>query len=146
MLQNTQLPLYFPLLPIHDLYLLSTYSKLSERVVHIYNAPIAVVSHGTEADSVFNYGNRVALDLFEMTWDELTRLPSRQSAETVSQKDRARLLADVTAKGFIDRYSGVRISRSGRRFMIESATVWNLLDGDDAHYGQAAMFRHWHFL
>jgi len=118
----------------------------AEAAKEIYYSPFAVVSHGIEADPVFNYGNRTALELFEMTWEEFTKLPSRQSAEAMSQEERNRLLADVASNGFIDHYSGVRISRSGRRFMIESATVWNLLDGNDAHCGQAALFEQWHFL
>ncbi|MGZ9083829.1 MAG: MEKHLA domain-containing protein [Rhodoplanes sp.] len=30
-----------------------------------------------------------------------------------------------------------------RRFLIERATVWNLLDRGGDYAGQAAMFRHW---
>ena len=71
------------------------------------------------------------------------RLPSRLSAEPVSQMERARLLEQVTARGFIDDYSGVRISRTGRRFLIRRATVWNLIDQTGTYQGQGAMFRDW---
>jgi len=118
----------------------------AEAAKEVSYSPIAVVSHGTEADPVFNYGNRAALELFEMTWDEFTRLPSRQSAESVSQEGRNRLLAEVAENGFIDHYSGVRISKSGRRFIFESAIVWNILDERGVHHGQAAMFKHWLYL
>jgi hypothetical protein len=112
----------------------------------IFDAPFVVVSHGTQGDPILNYGNRAALALWEMTWDVLTRTPSRLTAEAPAREERARLLTLVTERGFIDNYSGIRISKSGRRFRIEQATVWNLLDDSDDPYGQAAMFDHWEFL
>jgi hypothetical protein len=52
----------------------------------------------------------------------------------------------VTRQGFIDDYSGVRISKSGRRFRIARATVWNLIATDGCRCGQAAMFSRWEFI
>jgi hypothetical protein len=118
-------------------------AELAEKIFH---APFALVSHGTEADPVLNYGNAAALALWEMSWAELTRTPSRLTAEAPNREERARLLAVVTARGFIDDYSGVRISKSGRRFKISRATVWNLLKEDGQPCGQAAMFDRWEFL
>jgi hypothetical protein len=112
----------------------------------IFEAPFVVVSHGTEADPVLNYGNQVALNLWELTWEELTRTPSRLTAETPERAERARLLAAVAAHGFIDDYSGVRISKSGRRFRIARATVWNLISERGEPCGQAATFDHWEYL
>jgi hypothetical protein len=114
--------------------------------VRIFRAPFVLVSHGTEADPVLNYGNQAALDLWEMSWEELTRTPSRLTAEAPNREERARLLATVTARGFIDDYSGIRISKSGRRFRIAQATVWNLVDEANARRGQAATFSRWEFL
>lgn len=73
-------------------------------------------------------------------------MPSRLTAEAPDQAERARLLAEVAARGFIDDYSGVRISRAGQRFQIARATVWNLTDDQDRFCGQAAMFREWRAL
>ena len=112
----------------------------------VFAAPFVLVSHGTEADPVLNYGNRTALTLWEMTWDELTRTPSRLTAEAPNREERARLLAAVTSHGFIDDYSGVRISKSGRRFRIHRATVWNLVTEAGQPCGQAAMFDQWEFV
>ena len=112
----------------------------------LYHAPFALVSHGTEPDPVLNYGNATALDLWEMSWDALLCTPSRLTAELPNRESRARLLASVTARGFIDDYSGIRISKSGRRFRIAQATVWNLLTADGLPCGQAAMFARWEFL
>lgn len=113
---------------------------------NLFAAPFVLVSHGTESDPVLNYGNAAALTLWEMTWDELTRTPSRLTAEAPLREERARLLATVTKRGFIDDYSGVRISKSGRRFRISRATVWNLVTERNEPCGQAAMFDRWEFL
>jgi hypothetical protein len=112
----------------------------------LFDAPFVLVSHGTQADPILNYGNRAALALWEMSWEELTRTPSRLTAEPVAREERARLLAEVTQHGHIANYAGVRISKSGRRFRITQAIVWNLLDENGAHYGQSAMFDRWDYL
>jgi hypothetical protein len=117
--------------------------ELAERV---FEAPFVLVAHGTEADPVLNYGNHTALTLWEMSWAALTSTPSRLTAEAPNREERARLLAAVTARGFIDDYAGIRISQSGRRFRIAQATVWNLLDENQRPAGQAACFSRWEFL
>lgn len=106
----------------------------------LWDAPRAIVAHGTEADPVFFYGNRLALQLFEMSFEEFARLPSRFSAEPLAREERAALLAMVTQQGYVDGYSGMRIAKSGRRFMISDGTVWNLVDEAGVLHGQAAVF------
>jgi len=106
----------------------------------VWNAPRAIVAHGTENDPIFFYGNRMALQLFEMNFEEFTQLPSRLSAEPLAQDARAQLLAKVTQLGYVNDYSGMRIAKSGRRFLITAATVWNLLDETGNYHGQAATF------
>jgi hypothetical protein len=112
----------------------------------IFHAPFVLVSHGAEADPVLNYGNAAALALWEMSWDEFTRTPSRLTAEAPDRDERARLLESVTRRGFIDDYSGVRISQGGRRFRISQACLWKLLTEEGKPCGQAAMFDRWTFL
>jgi hypothetical protein len=109
----------------------------------LYQAPMVVLAHDTAADPVFFYGNLAAQQLFEMGWAELVQLPSRCSAEPVAQEARQHLLDLVARQSYIDHYSGVRIAKSGRRFLIESATVWNLLGQDGRIVGQAAAFADW---
>ena len=77
-----------------------------------------MLSHNTKAEPIFNYANAKALELFELSWEEFITLPSRLSAESVNQEERATLLAQVTAHGFIDNYQGIRISSTGKRFKI----------------------------
>jgi hypothetical protein len=118
----------------------------AEQARNLFYAPFIVVSHDTAAEPILNYANQAALNLFELTWHELVRMPSRLTAEPLQQAERSRLLAKVNQYGFIDDYRGVRISKSGRRFMIEQATVWNLLDENGAPYGQAATFSQWAYV
>jgi hypothetical protein len=108
-------------------------------VAALHVAPYALVSHGTEADPVFNYGNRRALELFEMEWDSFTRLPSRHSAETGTREQRGAALGEVSRRGFVQGYSGIRIASSGRRFRISDTTIWNLVAADGQIHGQAAL-------
>jgi hypothetical protein len=131
--------------PVSDPARISSISP-SDFAKKIFHAPFVLVSHGTESDPVLNYGNQTALGLWEMTWAELTCTPSRLTAEAPNREERARLLAAVTAHGFIDDYSGIRISKTGRRFRIARATVWNLLDENQVYRGQAAMFSNWEFI
>jgi hypothetical protein len=118
-------------------------AEFAEKVFH---APFVLVAHGTEVDPVLNYGNQAALTLWEMSWAEFTSTPSRLTAEAPNREERARLLAEVTAHGFIDNYSGIRVSRTGCRFRILEAMVWNLLDARQNYAGQAARFSRWELL
>jgi hypothetical protein len=109
-------------------------------VAALWEAPDAIVAHGTEADPVFYFGNRAALDLFETTPETFSAMPSRLSAEAPLRAEREALLARVAAQGFADDYSGVRISAKGRRFTIRGGIVWNLADANGRAGGQAATF------
>ena len=106
----------------------------------LYQAPIVVLSHGTESDPILNYGNRAALKLWEMDSETFTRTASRHTAEPLIQEDRKRFMQAVNEKGYIGGYSGIRISSSGRRFRIEDAVVWNLTNEAGVYQGQAAAF------
>jgi len=116
-----------------------------DEVQKLFDAPFAVLSalgpFGT--DHVFNYANRQALGLFEYAWDELMGKPSSASAEPVHRDERRRLLDEVGKHGFIENYSGIRISQTGRRFRIAKATVFNLLDEEGTYVGQSATFADW---
>ncbi len=97
----------------------------AEAARRIFHAPFALLSHNAAADPVLTYGNCTVL---------------------IEREERARLLAQVAAAGFIDDYAGVRISKNGRRFRIEQAVIWNLTDAQGSFCGQAAMFANWTFL
>jgi hypothetical protein len=112
----------------------------------LFEAPFVVVSHGTQTDPILNYGNRTALTLWEMEISQLLRTPSRLTAEPVHRDERARLLERTTRDGYVDDYRGIRISSTGRRFQIDRAIVWNLLDPQGQYVGQAATFSEWRMI
>lgn len=106
----------------------------------LYHAAFALVSHGTEADPVFNYANLFAQRLFGYDWATFVTLPSRLSARAPERDERARLLELVTRQGYIEDYAGIRVRADGTLFRISRATVWNVIDGNGVLRGQAAMF------
>ena len=123
--------------------LISRQGAAEAQAERLFQAPFVVVSHGTEADPILNYGNAAALALWEMDLATLTRTPSRLTAEPVHRDERARLLERTRRDGYVDDYAGIRISSTGRRFQIEQAIVWNLVDAAGIHRGQAATFDRW---
>jgi MEKHLA domain len=112
----------------------------------LFQAPFVVVSHGSEEDPVLNYGNQMALDLWEMTWDRLVGTPSRLTAEPVDRAEREWMLEQARTRGYLDTYRGVRISATGRRFLVEDALIWNVVDHHGHCVGQAASFSRWSWL
>jgi hypothetical protein len=112
----------------------------------LFEAPFVVVSHGTQTDPILNYGNQAAIDLWEMELEALLKTPSRMTAEPVYRDERALLLERTSRDGFVDDYKGIRIASTGRRFLIEKAIVWNLVNDEGDRVGQAATFSDWVFL
>ena len=72
--------------PLLDAYATET----SPSIIDLYNAPFALLSHGAEADPIFNFGNQRALELFAYSWEAFTALPSRLSAEPLTREERQR--------------------------------------------------------
>lgn len=109
----------------------------------LFSAPFVVLSHGTEADPVLNYGNQAALNLWEMDWADFTQMPSRLTAEPDLREVRSQLLAIAAQQGYITDYQGIRISKTGQRFFIQNAIIWKVLDPTGQPCGQAATFSKW---
>lgn len=109
----------------------------------LYAAPFVLLAHDAQADPVFIYANLCAQDLFEFSWQEFTSLPSRFSAEVMNREERAQLLEKVHKQGYIENYSGIRVSKTGKRFKIQQAIVWDIRNEEGEKLGQAAMFKHW---
>lgn len=106
----------------------------------LWTAPKAILAHGAEADPLFFFANRSALRAFEADLETMIGLPSRLSAEAPLREERQTLLERVSKEGFIDDYQGIRIALTGRRFRIENAVVWNIVDETGQRHGQAAAF------
>ena len=112
----------------------------------LYEAPFVLVSHSTQYDPVFNYANRCAQNLWKLSWEQFTTLPSRASAEPIENSRRQALLDNAKKQGVIQNYQGVRISSEGRRFYISDVTLWNVVDHAGRYHGQAARFDRWEFM
>ncbi|TIX50479.1 MEKHLA domain-containing protein [Alteraurantiacibacter aquimixticola] len=109
----------------------------------LWNAPGAVVAHGTQDPPLFFYGNRTALTLFRMSAEQFIGLPSYKSAEPGLRAERAAMLAKLDAEDVVTGYHGIRIAADGTRFRIEDAVIWNLVDATGKRHGQAATFGKW---
>jgi len=123
--------------------LLERIGDLDYQAQVLYQSPFVVVSHGLQDDPILNYGNQMALELWELTWEQLVKTPSRLTAEPVNRAEREWMLEQVRTSGYLDTYRGVRVSSTGRRFLVDKAIVWNVLDEQGQRVGQAATFSHW---
>ncbi|MBE1284584.1 MAG: MEKHLA domain-containing protein [Rhodobacteraceae bacterium] len=112
----------------------------------LYSAPYPILSHNTADDPVLTYGNLAAQHLWEMSWDDLTTLPSRLTAEPGERAQRDAMFAEMRDKGFIENYAGIRISATGKRFEIRNAVIWPLRDIEGKKVGEAATFQDYRFL
>lgn len=112
----------------------------------LFHAPFILISHNNAIDPVFNYANQQGLNLFQLNWQQLIRMPSRLSAESLHQSAREKILAQVSTTGFMKNYSGIRISSQGQRFQINQGIIWNVHNSQGDYQGQAAYFSQWHFL
>ena len=117
--------------------------NLADEARRMFALPAAVLAHGTEEDPILNYGNRAALDLWEMPPEALIKLPSRLTAEPGARAAREKALEDTRSQGFSTGYEGIRISATGKRFYIHDAIIWNLTSRDGRPAGQAATFSRW---
>lgn len=107
----------------------------------LFNAPFCCASH--DAEDTFNYGNKAALALWELGWEEFVGMKSTRSADeedSATQEERRALLDKAASEGLITNYSGVRMSSTGKKFRIENATVWTMTNADGDKTGQAVRF------
>lgn len=155
MQKNIQQHWLKPEIIIHSKIIIDSYYKIKgvhlfgvndsdeQKAYLLYHAPFVVVSHGTEADPVFNYANDTAQKLWNLDWEDFVKLPSKQSAEPDRQEDRQQLLDTAAKQGYVDGYEGIRKSSDGKRFKIQNVLLWNLIDAAGGPLGQAAFYRNW---
>ncbi|MFA9456866.1 MEKHLA domain-containing protein [Halalkalibacter sp. AB-rgal2] len=105
-----------------------------------------ILSHGIEADPILNFGNQAALTLWEMDRATFLKTPSRLTAEPTERTAREHFIRQVKENNFVDHYTGIRISNTGKRFYIKQAIVWNMIDEKDHYYGQAAAFADYEYV
>lgn len=121
-------------------------STSTDMVRQLMRAPFVFLSHDTQPEPVYTFGNALALQLWQMSWEEFTSMPSNRCAEPMHREQREQFLHDVQKRGIARGYSGVRISKHGRRFRIEDVTCWNVTDDQGMRIGQAACYPRWTFL
>jgi len=144
LLQHIQLLLYsFHHWTADDLIQILSNDSPEEIANLLFNANFIVVSHGSEADPIFNYGNQKALDLWQMDWQTFTSTPSRYTVEPMEHEDREQLLAQAKSQGYVSNYRGIRIASNGDRFYINNVILWNVVDKEGKLWGQAATFHNW---
>ncbi|GJP68573.1 hypothetical protein CLOP_g25254 [Closterium sp. NIES-67] len=119
--------------------------EVAEAAKELWSAPFLVMSHGTEDDPIFNYGNESALRAFESTWADFTALPSRYSSADPDSPARKELLHQAE-EGPKDLKGLVRVSTKGTKFEIDDGVLWTLVATDGERFGQAAVIREWHLL
>lgn len=117
-----------------------------EQAQQAYEANYVLLAHNGTSDPIFNYANKKGQELFEMPWDEFTQMHSKYSAESDQREDREKLLADVKEKGYSKDYSGIRISKTGRRFYIKDVLLWNVYNQAGERIGQAALFEKYEYI
>ena len=120
--------------------------SLEEQAKQVFDADYVLLAHNGTSDPIFNYANQTAQNLFELSWDEFIDMPSKYSAESDERGKREEFLAEVTEKGYSKNYSGIRISKSGKRFEIKNVMLWNVYDPEGHRIGQAAMFDQYDYL
>ena len=121
-------------------------TETAERARQLYELDAVVLAHGNQPDPIFCYGNHAALKLWEIDLPTLLTMPSRKSAEPVERTERSEMLTRGLEKGFIADYEGIRISATGKRFLVRNATIWNVFDESGERIGQAATFRDWEYV
>ena len=112
----------------------------------INNSNFIVVSHNGATDPILNFGNKSALILWELSWEDFTNTPSRKTAELDLREKRQEMLLIAEKNGFFNDYEGIRVSSSGKRFKIKKAVIWNVVNGTGDKIGQAATFSNITFL
>jgi hypothetical protein len=115
--------------------------SLDKLGAQVFDADFYLLSHNNAADPILTYGNQQVLKRWEVSWEELTTMYSRDTAKPIDRAERASMMARVKADNYLNGYSGVRVSKTGKEFTISDGIVWNLFTDDGNFYGQAAWFK-----
>ncbi len=102
-----------------------------------------VIAHDKQDDPCLIYANASALQLWQMSWDEMIGMPSRQTAPKDAQRQRQAILNKAITKTAIKGYRGIRVNKKGEKFFIDNVKIWTIWDNDNSAIGQAASFASW---
>jgi MEKHLA domain len=82
--------------------------------LQVFEADFYLLNHNNAADPVLTYGNKQVLKLWEVSWEELINMHSRETAKPTDRAARSAIMEQVKADNYIDGYSGTRISKTGK--------------------------------
>ena len=105
----------------------------------LFHLPLAVLAHDTSTDPLLDWANLAAGRAFDAAPESLLGRPSADTAPADAVADRNELFDVLARQGFVTGYSGVRISLSGRRFVIDDVTVFEVADAAGRPAGHAAV-------
>jgi hypothetical protein len=111
----------------------------AEDARRLFDLPLAVLAHDTSPVPLLDWANLAAARAFDATPETLLGRPSADTAPADATADRRALFDVLARQGFVTGYSGVRISLTGRRFIIENVTVFALVDEAGHPAGHAAV-------
>ncbi len=114
----------------------------------LWEAPFALMSHDASEDPKVTYANKAGLALFEAEWDEMIGVESKNTAreegDVNHREERAAMLKEALAKGYVDSYTGVRQTIKGdKEFKILDATIFSIESPGGDAMGQGAVVRLW---
>jgi len=113
----------------------------AEDARRLFDLPLAVLAHDTAPQPLLDWANQAAARAFDATPESLLGKLSSATAPPDATADRHQLFEILARRGFVTGYSGVRISFTGRRFIIDDVTVFALVDEAGRPAGHAAVIR-----
>lgn len=111
----------------------------AEDARRLFDLPLAVLAHDTSPQPLLDWANQAAAMAFDATPEALLGRPSAATAPADAVADRGKLFEALARDGFVTGYSGVRISLTGRRFVIDDVTVLEVTDAAGSPAGHAAV-------
>ncbi|MGK9168781.1 MEKHLA domain-containing protein [Inquilinus limosus] len=104
-------------------------------------APFCVLVHNTDADPPSSMPTERPRPASSIACTSSRRCPPASPPRRRTGRSGSGCWTPLPADGFITSYRDLRVAKSGRRFWIENATVWRLIDEAGTLHGQAATFR-----
>jgi len=105
----------------------------------LFELPMAVLAHDASPTPLLDWANLAAARAFDATPESLLGRPSAATAPADAVADRGKLFEALARDGFVTGYSGVRVSLTGRRFVIDDVTVLEVTDATGRPAGHAAV-------
>lgn len=102
----------------------------------------AVLSHGNQADPIYNYFNKGAFLAFEFPEETVYQMQSRYSApDGKVRSERDGLIQTIVEQdGLKILTNAIRRKGNGELFLIPNVILWNVYDDEGNRVGQTAIF------